>query len=124
MRALGVLGVLVGVLVSGCVSRSTGETEVGVLVCKIGLGCRDGKGVQRDLYPPGSTSFVAPCCCTPDAQWRTAVTRRNAATSRKATTSRKAGARRETRARRPGLGQARGFWPPEVRTRLVDAMLG
>ena len=23
----------------GCVSHSTGETEVGVLVCKIGLGC-------------------------------------------------------------------------------------
>ena len=43
----------------GCVSRSTGETEVGVLVCKIGLGCPH-KGVQEQLYPPGSTNlFVA-----------------------------------------------------------------
>ena len=44
---------------AGCVSRSTGETEVGVLVCKIGLGCAH-KGVQDQLYPPGSTTlFVA-----------------------------------------------------------------
>ncbi len=44
---------------SGCVSHSTGETEVGVLVCKIGLGCAK-KGVQDQLYPPGSTNFFAP----------------------------------------------------------------
>jgi regulator of protease activity HflC (stomatin/prohibitin superfamily) len=44
---------------AGCVSHSTGETEVGVLVCKIGLGCA-GKGVQSELYPPGSTNFFAP----------------------------------------------------------------
>jgi regulator of protease activity HflC (stomatin/prohibitin superfamily) len=43
----------------GCVSQSTGETEVGVLVCKISLGCAS-KGVQRDLYPPGTTNFFAP----------------------------------------------------------------
>jgi regulator of protease activity HflC (stomatin/prohibitin superfamily) len=44
---------------AGCVSRSTGETEVGVLVCKIGLGCAH-KGVQDQLYPPGSTTLFAP----------------------------------------------------------------
>jgi regulator of protease activity HflC (stomatin/prohibitin superfamily) len=44
---------------SGCVSHSTGETEVGVLVCKIGLGCAK-KGVQDQLYPPGSTNVFAP----------------------------------------------------------------
>jgi regulator of protease activity HflC (stomatin/prohibitin superfamily) len=42
----------------GCVSRSTGETEVGVLVCKIGLGCAH-KGIQEQLYPPGSTNLFA-----------------------------------------------------------------
>jgi regulator of protease activity HflC (stomatin/prohibitin superfamily) len=51
---------LIPMLLAGCTSRSTGETEVGVLVCKIGLGCADGKGVQKELYPPGSTSFFAP----------------------------------------------------------------
>jgi regulator of protease activity HflC (stomatin/prohibitin superfamily) len=51
-----VLGSLFG---AGCVSRSTGETEVGVLVCKIGLGCAK-KGVQDQLYPPGSTNLFAP----------------------------------------------------------------
>jgi regulator of protease activity HflC (stomatin/prohibitin superfamily) len=45
---------------AACVSHSTGETEIGVLVCKLGIGCADGKGVQRDLYPPGSTNFFAP----------------------------------------------------------------
>ena len=50
---------LLVVLAAGCVSHSTGETEVGVLVCKISLGC--GKvGVQDELYPPGSTSFFVP----------------------------------------------------------------
>jgi regulator of protease activity HflC (stomatin/prohibitin superfamily) len=44
---------------AGCVSQSTGETEVGVLVCKIALGCQN-KGVQQQLYPPGSTNFFAP----------------------------------------------------------------
>jgi regulator of protease activity HflC (stomatin/prohibitin superfamily) len=44
---------------AGCVSRSTGETEIGVLVCKIGLGCAR-KGIQDQLYPPGSTNLFAP----------------------------------------------------------------
>jgi regulator of protease activity HflC (stomatin/prohibitin superfamily) len=44
---------------AGCVSHSTGETEVGVLVCKISLGCKK-KGVQDELYPPGSTNLFAP----------------------------------------------------------------
>ena len=51
---------LIGLMLAGCVSHSTGETEVGVLVCKIGVGCGDGKGVQHALYPPGSTNFFAP----------------------------------------------------------------
>jgi regulator of protease activity HflC (stomatin/prohibitin superfamily) len=51
------LGVLL--LFAGCVSHSTGETEVGVLVCKIAIGCAK-KGVQDQLYPPGSTNLFAP----------------------------------------------------------------
>jgi regulator of protease activity HflC (stomatin/prohibitin superfamily) len=50
---------LAACLLGGCVSHSTGETEVGVLVCKIGLGCAH-KGVQEQVYPPGSTNFFAP----------------------------------------------------------------
>ncbi|HVT07652.1 MAG TPA: prohibitin family protein [Polyangia bacterium] len=57
-RAAGVLG-LAGLVGAGCVSQTTGETEVGVLVCKLSLGCA-GKGVQQQLYPPGSTNFFAP----------------------------------------------------------------
>ena len=30
-----------------------------MLVCKISLGCAN-KGVQEQLYPPGSTNFFAP----------------------------------------------------------------
>ena len=44
---------------AACNTYKTGETEVGVLVCKISLGCQ-GKGVQDQLYPPGSTNFFAP----------------------------------------------------------------
>jgi regulator of protease activity HflC (stomatin/prohibitin superfamily) len=54
--------ILIATLVTaaaGCVSRKTRETEVGVLVCKFAIGCKN-KGVQRDLFPPGSTNFVAP----------------------------------------------------------------
>jgi regulator of protease activity HflC (stomatin/prohibitin superfamily) len=58
MRRL-LVALLVSGVVSGCVSHSTGETEVGVLVCKIGLGCAH-KGVQDQLYPPGSTNVFAP----------------------------------------------------------------
>src|SRR5438876_2907540 len=51
---------LIGVaLLGGCVSHTTGETEVGVLVCKLGVGCAH-KGIQDTLYPPGSTNFFAP----------------------------------------------------------------
>jgi regulator of protease activity HflC (stomatin/prohibitin superfamily) len=50
---------LIAASAAGCASRTTGETEVGVLVCKIGLGCAH-KGIQEQLYPPGSTTlFVA-----------------------------------------------------------------
>jgi regulator of protease activity HflC (stomatin/prohibitin superfamily) len=57
MRRAGCLLPLV--LLGGCVSHSTGETEVGVLVCKVAIGCAR-KGVQDQLYPPGSTNLFAP----------------------------------------------------------------
>lgn len=47
-------------LAAACVSKRTGETEVGVLVCKFGLGCADGKGVQHEIFAPGTTHFFAP----------------------------------------------------------------
>jgi regulator of protease activity HflC (stomatin/prohibitin superfamily) len=50
---------LFGALTQGCATHSTGETEVGVLVCKFGLGCAH-QGVQSVVYPPGSTNFFAP----------------------------------------------------------------
>ena len=50
---------VLALLFAGCVSRSTGETEVGVLVCKLAIGCAN-KGVQEQLYPPGSTNLFAP----------------------------------------------------------------
>jgi regulator of protease activity HflC (stomatin/prohibitin superfamily) len=50
---------LVAAMAAGCASHTTGETEVGVLVCKIGLGCAS-KGVQQQVFPPGSTNFFAP----------------------------------------------------------------
>jgi regulator of protease activity HflC (stomatin/prohibitin superfamily) len=53
------LGLLLVGSSAGCVSRSTGETEVGVLVCKLAIGCAS-KGVQEQLYPPGSTNLFAP----------------------------------------------------------------
>jgi len=59
MRVPALLAVLLVASASGCVSRTTGETEVGVLVCKVALGCAS-KGVQSALYPPGSTNFFAP----------------------------------------------------------------
>lgn len=51
--------ILVALAASACVSHKTRETEVGVLVCKFSIGC-ESKGVQRTLYPPGSTNFFAP----------------------------------------------------------------
>jgi regulator of protease activity HflC (stomatin/prohibitin superfamily) len=59
MRAMGMAMVASSLLLGGCVSHTTGETEVGVLVCKLGIGCAK-KGVQEELYPPGSTNFFAP----------------------------------------------------------------
>ncbi len=44
---------------AGCASHSTGETEVGVLVCKLSIGCEH-IGAQEQIYPPGSTNFFAP----------------------------------------------------------------
>ncbi len=42
-----------------CVSHKTGDNEVGVLVCKVAFGC-ESKGVQRTVYPSGTTNFFAP----------------------------------------------------------------
>lgn len=42
----------------GCTPHSTGSTEVGVRVAKLGL--IEGKGVVPDPYPPGTTSFFPP----------------------------------------------------------------
>jgi len=57
MRKLVCLSLVV--LAAGCASRRTGETEVGVLVCKLSLGCGS-KGVQSEIFAPGSTHFFAP----------------------------------------------------------------
>lgn len=52
-----IIGFLLIVLLSGCM-RSTGPTEVGVLVKKFSL--TGSKGVQSEVYAPGSTYFVFP----------------------------------------------------------------
>ncbi len=59
MRSFQFICLALGLGLTGCMTRTTDETEVGVLVCKIGLGCPN-KGVQQQLYPPGSTNFFAP----------------------------------------------------------------
>src|SRR5262249_14697245 len=59
MRRASVLLVLAVFALGGCASHHVGGTQVGVLVCKIALGC-DSKGVQNEIYPPGSTNFFAP----------------------------------------------------------------
>ena len=61
MRRLGIFTLALALVLGagGCVSRTTKETEVGVLVCKLGIGCAK-KGVQDQLYPPGSTNLFAP----------------------------------------------------------------
>jgi regulator of protease activity HflC (stomatin/prohibitin superfamily) len=46
-------------LCGGCVSHSTSAQEVGVLVCKIGLGCEK-KGIQQTTIDAGQTRFFAP----------------------------------------------------------------
>ena len=43
---------------SGCVPRTTGETEVGVRTVKLGLFVK--KGVEDKVYAPGSTYFFLP----------------------------------------------------------------
>ena len=50
---------LIGFSASGCSSQTTRETEFGVLVCKLSIGCAN-KGVQEQTYAPGSTTFFAP----------------------------------------------------------------
>ena len=50
---------LVALLAAGCISHTNGETEVGVVVCKLSWGCSK-PGVQDDLLQPGTTTFLAP----------------------------------------------------------------
>jgi regulator of protease activity HflC (stomatin/prohibitin superfamily) len=44
--------------VSGCVPRTTGETEVGIRTVKVGIFAP--KGVENKVYAPGSTYFFLP----------------------------------------------------------------
>lgn len=53
------LNVALVLALAGCASHKVGGTQVGVLVCKIALGC-ESKGVQSEVYPAGSTNFFAP----------------------------------------------------------------
>lgn len=53
---IGRLAFTLALLAPGCVSHSTDETEVGVLVCKLSIGCPT-LGVQQAVYPRGSTHF-------------------------------------------------------------------
>lgn len=46
------------ILLSGCVPRSTGPTEVGVRTRKVAIFAR--KGVEEKAYPPGATYFFLP----------------------------------------------------------------
>ena len=47
-----------GALFAGCVPYSTGSTEVGVRVAKLGF--LESKGVLDTPYPPGTTTFFPP----------------------------------------------------------------
>ncbi len=49
---------IVWVASTGCVPRTTGETEVGVRTVKLGLFTK--KGVEDKVYAPGSTYFFLP----------------------------------------------------------------
>ncbi len=52
------LSACAGLLATGCTPHSTGSTEVGVRVAKVGL--LEPKGVSPDPYAPGATYFFAP----------------------------------------------------------------
>ena len=65
------LGALLAALLTGCVPRSTGPTEVGVRTVKFSL--FGGKGVENKAYPPGATYFFAPFI----NDWHTFDTRLN-----------------------------------------------
>ncbi len=49
---------LAGAFLSGCVLRTTGETEVGVRTVKVGIFAP--QGVENKVYAPGSTYFFLP----------------------------------------------------------------
>lgn len=59
------------ILVTGCVPRSTGPTEVGVRTRKFALLGK--KGIDDRIYPPGSTYFFVPFV----SDWHTFDTRLN-----------------------------------------------
>lgn len=59
------------VLLSGCMPRSTGPTEVGVRTVKFSLFAK--KGVQERVYAPGGTYFFVPFL----SDWHTFDTRLN-----------------------------------------------
>ena len=58
-------------LLTGCVPHSTGPTEVGVRTYKFGF--FNAKGVEKKIYPPGSTYFFVPFL----SDWNTFDTRLN-----------------------------------------------
>lgn len=64
-------GIVLLVLVTGCVPRSTGPTEVGVRTRKFALLGK--KGVDEQVYAPGSTFFFVPFL----SDWNTFDTRLN-----------------------------------------------
>jgi len=52
------LTLLLGLALTGCTPHSTGSTEIGVRVAKVGI--FEPKGVDPDPYLPGATYFFAP----------------------------------------------------------------
>ncbi len=73
-RQTALLGCCLGVtalVLSGCVPRSTGPTEVGVRTVKFSLFGK--KGVEDKAYPPGATYFFMPFL----SDWHTFDTRLN-----------------------------------------------
>jgi len=50
--------IFLAILNTGCVPHSTGTTEVGIRVRKIGIFAK--RGVEEKIYPPGATYFFLP----------------------------------------------------------------
>ena len=58
LSSLPALAAAACLLLTGCVLRTTGSTEVGVRTVKFGIFTK--KGVEDKVYPPGSTYFFLP----------------------------------------------------------------